>query len=79
MTGTLFRAALVASFFRGAFPPVDLRAVCFVPVMSVTLRSRSTNIRNEDLEGIYEFIPTALSSDWSKFRAYDWLFGELTS
>ena len=24
------RAALVASCFRGAFPPVDLRAVCFV-------------------------------------------------
>ena len=24
------RAALVASAFRGALPPVDLRAVCFV-------------------------------------------------
>lgn len=28
--GALFRAALVASCFLGAFPPVDLRAVCFV-------------------------------------------------
>lgn len=28
--GALLRAALVASCFRGAFPPVDLRAVCLV-------------------------------------------------
>lgn len=28
--GALFRAAFVASCLRGAFPPVDLRAVCFV-------------------------------------------------
>jgi hypothetical protein len=28
--GADFRAALVANCFRGAFPPVDLRAVCFV-------------------------------------------------
>jgi len=28
--GALFLAALVASCFLGAFPPVDLRAVCFV-------------------------------------------------
>ena len=27
------RAALVASCLRGAFPPVDLRAVCFVRAM----------------------------------------------
>ena len=26
-------AALVASCFRGAFPPVDFRAVCFVRAM----------------------------------------------
>ena len=30
MAGALFLAALVANCFRGAFPPVDLRAVCFV-------------------------------------------------
>ena len=30
MGGALFRAALVASCFRGALPPVDLRAVCLV-------------------------------------------------
>lgn len=28
--GALFRAALVANCFLGAFPPVDLRAVCLV-------------------------------------------------
>ena len=28
--GALLRAAFVASCLRGAFPPVDLRAVCFV-------------------------------------------------
>jgi len=28
--GALFLAALVASCFLGAFPPVDLRAVCLV-------------------------------------------------
>lgn len=30
VAGALFLAALVASCFLGAFPPVDLRAVCFV-------------------------------------------------
>ena len=30
MAGALLRAALVASCFRGALPPVDLRAVCLV-------------------------------------------------
>merc|ERR1711955_133620 len=30
VAGALFRAALVASCFLGAFPPVDFRAVCLV-------------------------------------------------
>lgn len=30
MDGALLRAALVASCFLGALPPVDLRAVCLV-------------------------------------------------
>ena len=29
-----FRAALLANCFRGAFPPVDFRAVCLVRAMS---------------------------------------------
>ncbi len=33
MAGALFRAALVASCLRGAFPPVDFLAVCFVRAM----------------------------------------------
>lgn len=33
VAGADFRAALVASCFRGALPPVDLRAVCLVRAM----------------------------------------------
>ena len=33
-----FLAALVASCFRGAFPPVDLRAVCFVRAIVFVLK-----------------------------------------
>ncbi|PNT76630.1 hypothetical protein BRADI_1g50821v3 [Brachypodium distachyon] len=33
VAGADFRAAFVASCFRGALPPVDLRAVCFVRAM----------------------------------------------
>jgi hypothetical protein len=33
VAGALFLAALVASCFRGAFPPVDFLAVCFVRAM----------------------------------------------
>ena len=33
VAGALFLAALVASCFLGAFPPVDLRAVCLVLAM----------------------------------------------
>jgi len=34
VVGADFLAALVANCLRGAFPPVDLRAVCFVRAMS---------------------------------------------
>jgi hypothetical protein len=34
VAGALFLAALVASCFLGAFPPVDLRAVCLVLAIS---------------------------------------------
>ena len=51
MAGALLRAALVASCFRGAFPPVDLRAVCFVRAMSVTTLSRSKKSGMKALEG----------------------------
>jgi len=35
VAGADLRAALVASCFRGAFPPVDLRAVCLVRAMVI--------------------------------------------
>jgi histone H3 len=38
--GADFRAALVASCFRGAFPPVDLRAVCLVRAITQVVWSR---------------------------------------
>ena len=33
IAGADFLAALLASCFRGTFPPVDMRAVCFVRAM----------------------------------------------
>lgn len=35
MAGADLRAALAASCFRGAFPPVDFRAVCLVRAIFV--------------------------------------------
>lgn len=47
--GALFRAAFVASCLRGAFPPVDLRAVCFVraifPHLPTETGTRDTGAR----------------------------------
>ena len=37
MAGADLRAALVASAFRGALPPVDLRAVCLVRAMLLSV------------------------------------------
>ncbi|KAK4828948.1 LOW QUALITY PROTEIN: hypothetical protein QYF61_001569 [Mycteria americana] len=39
VAGALLRAALVASCLRGAFPPVDLRAVCFVRAIAKRLQT----------------------------------------
>lgn len=44
--GALFLAALVASCFLGAFPPVDLRAVCLVRAMT---QLTSENISNSNV------------------------------
>ena len=41
VAGALFRAALVANCFRGAFPPVDFRAVCLVRAIA-KVRNQST-------------------------------------
>ena len=43
VAGALLRAALVASCFLGALPPVDLRAVCLVRAM-ITMRVLTANV-----------------------------------
>ena len=46
LAGADLRATLLASCFRGALPPVDLRAVCFVRAMLVlVLRIKDTEIK----------------------------------
>lgn len=47
MVGADFRAALVASCLRGAFPPVDLRAVCLVLAIVYILKRKKNNRRNQ--------------------------------
>lgn len=39
VAGALLRAAFVASCLRGALPPVDLRAVCFVRAMATSQKA----------------------------------------
>ena len=52
LAGALLRAALVASCLRGAFPPVDLRAVCLVRAMvSVLCEVREFLLRSLALPG----------------------------
>jgi len=48
VAGALLRAAFVASCLRGALPPVDLRAVCFV-------RAMVTNQQAEDQQDVKAF------------------------
>ena len=43
MDGALFLAALVANCFLGAFPPVDLRAVCLV--RAILHYNKENNVR----------------------------------
>jgi hypothetical protein len=45
VAGADLRAALVANCFRGAFPPVDLRAVCFVRAILKTCDSEQSVVR----------------------------------
>jgi hypothetical protein len=56
VAGALLRAALVASCFLGALPPVDLRAVCFVRAISTQLIPNLTTamLANEDLSIMLE-------------------------
>jgi len=45
VAGADLRAALVASCFRGALPPVDLRAVCFVRAIVKICRAGDTSFQ----------------------------------
>ena len=45
VAGALLRAALVASCFLGALPPVDLRAVCFVRAIFSKLSCSTASFR----------------------------------
>ena len=47
MAGALFLAALVANCLRGALPPVDLRAVCFVRAIPVKCQDGKSSKRLE--------------------------------
>ncbi len=51
VAGALFLAALVANCLRGALPPVDLRAVCFVRAMLLGGRQGICNSRQKVWEG----------------------------
>jgi len=54
LVGALFLAAFVANCFRGALPPVLLRAVCLVRAMVSLQRPRKGRIRLGGLESPVE-------------------------
>ena len=62
----------MASCFRGAFPPVDLRAVCFVRAM---LTNNLEMIDEFAERALKQFIPRGSHSDWLKDIISDWWNG----
>ena len=60
----------MASCFRGAFPPVDLRAVCFVRAIFNSNRKVTDMMCNKYELNI--FILSGLLSDWSKTMRFHW-------
>ena len=59
----------MASCLRGAFPPVDLRAVCFVRAMSTNNFEMIDKFAELALK---EIIPGGFHSDWLKDILSDW-------
>ena len=57
VAGADLRAALVASCFRGAFPPVDLRAVCLVRAIVINLPRPGTRLSEA---AVTDLIPAEL-------------------
>jgi hypothetical protein len=57
VVGADLRAALVASCLRGALPPVDLRAVCFVLAIKKYVKEekeKKEKTKNRELRFYYE-------------------------
>ena len=85
VAGALLRAALVANCFLGAFPPVDLRAVCLVRAIfqSNTMNSEMNDFSISELVFLWytlvlktrsslDFPSRNTTVDWSKIRRRDW-------
>ncbi|KAF3840572.1 hypothetical protein F7725_006434 [Dissostichus mawsoni] len=67
VAGALLRAALVASCFLGAFPPVDLRAVCLVLAIVVFQCSqREKECCVSVSSGFMKELPEQGSADWCR-------------
>jgi hypothetical protein len=71
VAGALLRAALVANCFRGALPPVDFLAVCFV--LAILVENDKTF--REPLIIIHYTVDTKQML----ILAFDWLFKNGTS
>ena len=71
VAGALLRAALVANCFRGALPPVDFLAVCFVLAILV---ENDKNVR--ELTIIIHYNVNAMQIE---ILASDWLFKKCAS
>ena len=56
--GQARRAALVASCLRGALPPTDLRAVCFVRAIVVVVGNEVV------FEGVFEGVQQSTHCEW---------------
>ena len=70
MAGALFRAALVANCFRGALPPVDLRAVCLVlAIFDRRVVDTQRSIYHEVQIGLYELPDIAARLYQTRLRA----------
>ena len=70
VAGALFLAALVANCLRGAFPPGDFRAVCFVRAMTANnVRENTKSLTKLAFVAKFggaRFIAKLLYSDWIK-------------
>jgi hypothetical protein len=66
VAGALFRAALVANCFRGALPPVDFLAVCFV--LAILVENDKT-VREPMI-----IIHYSEDTKQMSMLAFDWLF-----